>query len=243
MYKVKGIISFSIAVALAVLALSALGCIKKDICKTSITMSDVIVAVDPGHGGVDGGASLNGNFHEKDINLGISIKLKQILEDNGSKVIMTRDRDISLEGSSDLQSSRYRRDLDGRRDIIDRSGANVFVSIHANCFRNDPRTKGAIIFYYYASDEGRRLAKCIGNRIETTVYHDLLGNNQLKAKVLSENLFILRSTKIPGVLIETGYMTNPEEKILLKREDFQEAMAKAVYEGLSEYFLDTDYDS
>lgn len=196
---------------------------------------NVKIAIDPGHGGIDGGASLNEHINEKDINLAISLKLKELLENAGANVVLTRDRDISLESRSDLQSSRYRRDLDARRDIVNNSGAIVSVSIHTNCFRSNPNTKGAIIFYYYSSEEGQKLAQKIGNSINDVVYAGFLGNNSQKSKVLPENLFMLRSIKVPAILVEVGFMTNLEEGRLLLQEEFQAVMAEAIYNGLKNY--------
>lgn len=194
-----------------------------------------IVVIDPGHGGVDGGASLGEHFHEKDINLGIALKLRDLLANAGANVILTRDSDVSLESKSDLQSSRYRRDLDARRDIVNKSGAAALISIHSNCFRSNPGTKGAIVFYYHESGEGKRLAQWVGSSIDAIVYKKFLRNDTLESKVLPESLFMLRSTKIPCILVETGYMTNQEEGRLLRQDDFQAAMAEAILEGLQNY--------
>jgi N-acetylmuramoyl-L-alanine amidase len=198
------------------------------------------IAIDPGHGGVDGGASLGEHFNEKDINLDISLKLKELLVNSGAEVVLTRDSDMSLEKMSDLQSSRYRRDLDARRDIVNRSSAKLCVSIHSNCFRTNPQAKGAIVFYYYSSEEGKKLARFIGDSIDKIVYRGHLKNNTLKSKVLSEDLFILRSIDVPGVLVEAGYMTNQEEGRLMRQDEFQAAMAEAIYDGLKNYLKPPD---
>lgn len=194
------------------------------------------IVIDPGHGGIDGGASLGEHFHEKDINLAVSLKLRELLTAAGANVILTRDRDISLENKSDLQSSRYRRDLDARRDIVNNSKADIFVSIHSNCFRADPKSKGAIVFYHSESEEGKKLALSVAGSIDSIVYKDYLKSDSLKSKVLPESLFILRASRVPGILLETGYMTNQEEGRLLRQDDFQSVMAEAVLEGLRKYF-------
>lgn len=210
---------------------------------SDIRLNNIEIAIDPGHGGVDGGASLNGSFDEKDINLAISLKLKTLLENAGAKVVLTRDTDISLEDRSDLHSSRYKRDLDARRDIVNNSSVDVSVSIHTNCFRSNPNSKGAIIFFYYGSEEGKRLAQAIGDSINDRVYAGFLGNTALKSKVLPENLFMLRSINVPGILVEVGYMTNYEEGRLLRQEEFQAAMAEAIYNGLKNYFKEKIHSS
>src|SRR5690606_38634704 len=78
-----------------------------------------IIVVDPGHGGIDGGAGKKGDVLEKDINLNIALKLKRELLVEGFRVVLTREQDVSLEGLSNIKASRYRRDLDARKKIID----------------------------------------------------------------------------------------------------------------------------
>lgn len=237
MISVNRIMAFAIIVLLAVLLyFSISGYSHKYIRSSHDSLKGKLVVIDPGHGGVDGGASLGENFNEKDINLDISLKLSELLTNAGVKVILTRSSDISLESKSDLQSSRYRRDLDARRDIVDNSGGDVFISIHSNCFRSSPDVKGAILFYYYASEDGKILAQWIANSIDEIVYRNFLKNDILKSKILPETLFMLRSTKVPGILVETGYMTNEEEGRLLRQDDFQAVMAEAIFDGLQNYY-------
>jgi len=233
----KRIIKLVIAAALVFMAFRALEWYNQENTGlTNVPLKGILVAVDPGHGGIDGGASLGEDFNEKDINLDISLKLQSLLTNTGADVIMTRVSDVSLENKSDLQSSRYRRDLDARRDIINNSNADIFISIHTNCFRSNPKSRGAIVFYHYSSEEGKILAHMIGCSIKEVVYKDLLGNTSLESKILPEDLFMLRGTKIPGVLIETGFMTNGEEGRLLRQDNFQAAMAKAIAIGLQNYY-------
>ncbi|MHB1392102.1 MAG: N-acetylmuramoyl-L-alanine amidase family protein [Clostridia bacterium] len=234
MTSVNRIIAFSIIAAL--LFLSVCEYRYKHAESSDVTLKDKLIVIDPGHGGIDGGASLGEHFNEKDINLDISLKLRELLTNAGVKVILTRDSDISLENKSDLQSSRHRRDLDARRDIVDNSDANVFISVHSNCFRSNPDIKGAILFYYYASEEGKSLAQWVSRSIDEIVYRNFLKNYTLESKILPESLFLLRSTKVPGILVETGYMTNQEEGRLLRQDDFQTVMAEAIFDGLQKYY-------
>jgi N-acetylmuramoyl-L-alanine amidase len=103
-----------------------------------------IIVVDPGHGGVDGGASRNGIL-EKDINLDIAVKLKSILENKGYKVLLTREQDVSLDSLDHSGLSRHARDLRARVNIINTSGAQLFLSIHVNCISNGS-ADGSFVF-------------------------------------------------------------------------------------------------
>jgi len=237
MVNINRIISLVIMAALAVLTFHVLEGYNQKYTKVSdVLLKDILIAIDPGHGGIDGGASLGEQFNEKDINLDISLKLQTLLINAGANVVMTRDSDVSLENKSDLQSSRYKKDLDARQDIVNNSNADIFVSIHSNCFRSNPKTRGAIVFYHYSSEEGKILAESIGSSINEIVYKSLLGTAALESKVLPEDLFMLRSINIPGVLVEVGYMTNWEEGRLLRQNDFQAAMAEAIAAGLQNYY-------
>ncbi|HYE80714.1 MAG TPA: N-acetylmuramoyl-L-alanine amidase [Clostridia bacterium] len=231
-------LSFVFTVVFAVMIFSSLNEYEKDYIQIPDgSLKDILIVIDPGHGGVDGGASLDEHFNEKDINLDISLKLKRLLINDGARVVLTRESDVSLEKRSELQLSRYKRDLDGRRRIINESKADIFVSIHSNCFRSSPQTKGALIFYYSDSVKGKKLAQFISNSIDEILYRNFLGNYKLASKVLTKDLYILRNTEIPGVLVEVGYMTNREEGRLLRQDDFQAAMAGAIHDGLKKYFL------
>jgi N-acetylmuramoyl-L-alanine amidase len=237
MININRILSRIIVVVLVAVTVLTFEEYNKKYAKVSdVDLKGILIVIDPGHGGIDGGASLGEHFNEKDINLDISLKLQTLLINGGAGVVMTRYSDVSLEEKSDLQSSRYKRDLDARRDIVNNSNADIFVSIHSNCFRSNPKTRGAIIFYNYSSEEGKILAESIGSSINEIVYKSLLGSVGLESKVLPEDLFMLRSTNVPGVLIETGYMTNWEEGRLLRQNDFQAAMAEAIAEGLQNYY-------
>ncbi|MDK2985492.1 MAG: N-acetylmuramoyl-L-alanine amidase [Clostridia bacterium] len=193
------------------------------------------VVVDPGHGGIDGGTHDNNGLLEKNINLDVALKLKKILEKENVKIIMTRTSDVSLEDKSDLNSSRYKKDLDARKDIINSSNADVFVSIHVNANPRQLHTRGTIVFYHPKSCKGKELAKTINDSIETTIFKNYLQDDSLKGEVLPQNYFILRETHVPGVLVEIGFLTNPEDKKLLQDEEYKERIAKAIGYGIMKY--------
>lgn len=196
--------------------------------------SDIIV-VDPGHGGIDGGSSSNGLL-EKDVNLQIGLKLSNALRDMGINVVMTRDSDVSLESKSNLNSSRYNRDLHARKIIIDKNNAKAFVSIHMDAF-NDPSARGISVFYYSTSEESKKLATEICNNINETVIKGFLKTDDVKARVSTGDYYLLRRSESPGVIIETGFITNPTDNKLIQTEEYQNIMSKAIAEGLVDYIL------
>lgn len=198
--------------------------INKEIIPTS---NGITIVVDPGHGGRDPGkVGLNGII-EKDINLSIALKLRDHLERNGYTVIMTRTEDVGLysEGDNNKQVS----DLQKRVEIINNSGATLAISIHQNSFQ-DESCKGGQVFYYGSSNESEIFANIVQEQIKM----DLQTENTRLAKA-DTSYYILKNTTCPIVIVECGFLTNNQEAALLNDEDYQEKMAKTIYEGLDTY--------
>lgn len=200
-------------------------------------LTNKTIVIDPGHGGIDGGTSYKNEILEKDVNLDISLKLHKELNGKNINVIMTREEDVSLENRSNLKSSRYRRDLHARKSIINESNGDLFLSIHANSNPRKIETKGVIIFYYKGSDKSKELALKICESIDHILYKNIAGYEEVKTEVLPNDYYILRETNIPGVLIEVGFMTNVDDRKLLKNEKYQRRIAKAISKGVEEYVI------
>lgn len=208
------------------------------ISKTSIAVfnsSRKTIAIDPGHGGIDGGSS-NAGILEKDINLQVSLRLNNILKDTGMNVVMTRNKDVSLESKSNIKASRYSRDLNARKTIIDNNNSTAFVSLHVDAHKNSS-ARGVKIFYYPTSEESKKLALSICNQINKMVFKDFLNTTDVKAEVLTGNYYLLRESKTPGVIVEIGFITNPIDNKLVQNQDYQYTMAKAVSEGILDYIF------
>lgn len=192
------------------------------------------IVVDPGHGGIDGGTSDKTGLLEKDINLEVGLKLKKELLVEGFKVIMTREKDQSLEDLSRIDGSRYRKDLDARKCIINENNSITYVSIHVNASTSS-RARGIKIYYYPGSKDGQILADNIKRSVDEHVYEKYLREDTLKAETLAEDYFILRETDTCGVLVEIGFITNPDENKLLQNEKYQRKVAYAIKKGITEY--------
>lgn len=188
---------------------------------------NVTIVIDPGHGGRDPGKVGVNNCLEKDINLSISILLKEMLEQEGIKVIMTRQEDVGLYSESD--SNKKRADLNNRVSIINSSGAQLAVSIHQNSF-GEGYVKGAQVFYYAKSEEGRKLAEMLQEQIKKTIGD----GNHRKAKA-NDNYFMVTKTNCPLVIVECGYLSNPVEAELLLKKDYQAKMASGICQALLDY--------
>lgn len=202
------------------------------------SLSKYRVVIDPGHGGIDGGTSTpNHDLLEKDINLEVALKVKDILSINGIKVQLTRDEDVSLEDLSPLKASRHSRDLDARRRLIDGDQNTLFVSIHVDAQPKNPNTRGSIIFYYSTSEESKKIAEEIKHSLDRIVYDEFLKDTTLQTQIQKGNYYVLRETQTPGVIVEIGYITNPQDLELLKGTAFKHQMATGISEGIIYYLL------
>lgn len=193
------------------------------------------ITVDPGHGGIDGGSSSSGLL-EKDVNLQISLKLRKTLVDKGMNVVLTRDSDVSLESKSDLNSSRYRKDLHARKTIIDQNNSTAFVSVHMDAYKNS-NARGIKIFYYETSEESKKLAQSICDKVNKMVFNEFLNTTDVKAEIGTGDYYLLRTAQAPGVIVETGFITNPTDNSLIQREDYQNIIARAIADGVEDYLF------
>lgn len=186
--------------------------------------NELCIVIDPGHGGRDPGkVGVNGAL-EKDINLAIALKLKDLLEQNDFHVIMTRTEDEGLYSESD--SNKKRADLNNRIKIINSSDAVFAISIHQNSFSQE-NVKGAQVFYHAQSEQGRILATTLQEQIKETIKD----GNHRKAKS-NTSYYMLKHTTCPLVIVECGYLSNSAEAELLTKEDYQEKMAWAIHLGI-----------
>ncbi len=204
---------------------------KKEKGSTAQTMSDasdIVIVIDAGHGGRDGGkVSVDNVTYEKDINLAIAYKLKTYMEAEGITVIMTRETDDGLYLESD--SNKKAADLRRRIEIIDRAAPRLVVSIHQNSY-HESYVCGAQTFYYTTSGEGKRLAETIQAQLRLSLDPD----NDRQAKA-NNSYYLLKKTTAPIVIVECGFLSNPEEAALLATEDYQDRVAFQIHLGIMQY--------
>ena len=169
---------------------------------TSFAVSGV-VTVDPGHGGNDPGCGEEEAL-EKEIVLPISLKLRDMLEEAGVAVIMTRQEDEHVS-------------LDRRAIIANNAGSDLFVSIHCNSYEGEAR---GMDVYYHKSQPAKELAQAV---------LDQAAELGIRTREVQKNNYqVLWDTDMPAVLVETGFVTDPEEYALLRKEEYQEKMAQAI---------------
>ncbi|MCL2461487.1 MAG: N-acetylmuramoyl-L-alanine amidase [Defluviitaleaceae bacterium] len=188
----------------------------------SMPLSKKVVLIDAGHGGFDPG-KVSDPSQEKDINLAISQKLQSYLELGDSTVFMTRVDDAGL-------SATKKGDMYSRKLIANTSKADIFVSVHQNSYTSYS-VHGAQVFYFNSSDDSKKLAQCIQDKIKEFVEPD----NTRQPKENS-SYYVLKQTTMPAVIVECGFLSNPSDKQKLIDPDYQDRLAWAIYMGIVEYF-------
>ncbi len=182
-------------------------------------LKGLTITVDPGHGGDEYGAIGCLCDKEKDINLAISLKLRDYLQSTGANVVMTRDEDKEIP-------------LYDRVTISNRANSDIFISIHNNAPPDSSATanpSGTSVYWFYPQ------SKLLAAKMLETLTCELGTNND---KVRGESFAVIRNTQSPAILIEVGYMTDPEDNSKLITEEFQDKAAQAILHGLENYLND-----
>lgn len=174
---------------------------------------EVLVMIDPGHGGRDPGAVGRNGLLEKEINIFIARRLQNTLEQRGYRTALTRTQDVEL-------------DLQPRVDIAERANATIFVSIHANAISLSRPEVNGLETYYYST--GRNLARAI--------HSSVLRSTDLRDRgVRQARFYVLRNTSMPAVLVETGFVTGSEDAARFQSTAAREQIADAIAQGIIDY--------
>lgn len=185
------------------------------------------VVIDAGHGGIDPGkVGINGAL-EKDINLQIAEQVKEFLEANDVRVVMTRETDDGLYDAD--ASNKKVQDMKRRVAMIEEETPVLTVSIHQNSYPEE-YVHGAQVFYYGGSAEGQKLAEGIQEQLVEKV--DPENKRQVKA---NDSYYLLKKTGTPIVIVECGFLSNSAEAEKLCTEEYQEKVAWAVHMGIVQY--------
>ena len=188
------------------------------------------VVIDAGHGGEDGGAVSATGVREKDINLRIAMLLCEMLKERGVPVVMTRTEDTLLyDRNVDYQGRKKALDLAARRTIAENSGNCIFVSIHLNAFPQS-QYRGLQVWYSPNHEDSAKLASCI----QQTVAKSLQPDNHRTIKRATSAIYLLHHLHCPAVLVECGFLSNPEEAVLLNTEDYQRELASVLLSAIME---------
>ncbi len=196
--------------------------------KPKMTLTGKIITIDPGHGGRDAGTSY-GKIYEKDLNLAISKVLKNVLEEKGATVYMIREDDSDL--SSKWDRAKKRGDLYRRILKIQENKSDLYLSIHIN-YHYYSSVSGAEVLYHPINPNNLILAESIMDEFKN--------NLNTNRKVIKTNLYLYSNTRVPGVLIECGFISNQNERYLLQKKSYQEKLASSITKGVENYFKEID---
>lgn len=175
----------------------------------SLASGQSTVVIDAGHGGFDRGGVPGQRISEKDKTLDVALRLRRILQAGGTRVIMTRDRDVFIP-------------LGTRTGIANSYRNAVFVSIHFNC--STRAGANGIETYYYRSDSANLAASIHRNVIA--------GAPTENRGIRRRGFFVLRRTAIPSVLVECGFLTNPTEGRLAQTDSYRQKLAEQIARGI-----------
>jgi N-acetylmuramoyl-L-alanine amidase CwlD len=189
-----------------------------------VSLSDVTVVLDPGHGGRQPGAPGPSGLMEKEINLDIGHRADKLLRQEGARVIMTRSDDSSLIPVTSRED--LRRELKMRADVANQNRADLFVAIHCNSSGSRQRRTGSET--YYCTPRSLGLAK--------VMQQELVKELKLKdGGVHTCNFVVVSEAQMPAVLVEVAYINNAAEEALLGSPEFRERAAQAIVNGVRRY--------
>lgn len=187
-----------------------------------------VVVIDVGHGGNDPGKVGVNQILEKDINLQIALKLEAFLEQSDLTVVITRREDVGLYDEN--ARNKKVQDMKRRIALIEEAGADLVVSVHQNSY-HDASVRGPQCFFYRNSQEGKEIALLLQEQLN----EGLQIERPREAKE-NDSYYMLKKSKIPTVIAECGFLSNPEEAMLLNDETYQEKVAWNLYLGILKYF-------
>lgn len=183
-----------------------------------------VIILDAGHGGVDAGAT-SGKIIEKDLNLILAKKLEKQLVSRGATVYLTREDDKDL---STTTVNRKRSDLYNRAKYINDISPDMYISIHLNSVTNQT-WKGLQVFYTTKNKENKLIAETITNHLKENM-------SNIREIKKDNTYYMYKYIKSPGVLIEAGFISNPNENYLLRKEEYQNKLVTLIEEGVEIYF-------
>ena len=212
------------------LTLTALACFRSPLAAevSGLSRPETVYIIDPGHGGEDGGAVAADGTVESGVNLEIALRLREILRFCGQECVMTREEDVSIH-SPGCETLRQKKasDLKNRAALVNGQAGAILVSIHQNCLPSAPNVHGAQAFYN-REERADALASSVQEALNRAA-------NPKKGKTsvrISDSIYLMKNVTAPAVLIECGFLSNPQETEQLKTADYQRTLAAAMAAGL-----------
>ena len=187
------------------------------------------VIIDAGHGGEDGGATSCTGILESQFNLEIALRLDKLMQLLGYKTLMIRTSDTAVHTSGNTIAARKASDLKARVKLVNETPNGVLVSIHQNYFA-ESKYSGSQVFYG-KNEESKALAQ----KMQTSLREELQQGGNRQAK-LAQEIYLMEHIQSPGILVECGFISNPEEEKKLREPEYQKQLCIVIAASLCDYF-------
>lgn len=187
----------------------------------------VTVVVDAGHGGEDGGAISPGGVEESQLNLEIAMRVNDLLRFTGQRTLLTRCEDITI-ADPDLDTIRQRKvsDLKNRVSLVNGTENSVLLSVHQNSLPSSVVTHGAQVFWN--QQEG---AEILAESVQAALNESINVGNEKHPKLIPATIYLMKNITAPGIIVECGFLSNPEETVHLQEPNYQRKLAAAIAGG------------
>lgn len=196
----------------------------------ALPVTNRVIVIDAGHGTPDEGAESNNGVTEAEINLRIALKLQNLLEQSGAKVILTRSNETAIY-DIDKKTLREKKvsDIHNRVKIGNESSADIFVSIHLNKIPQNQYWGWQC--FYNQNEKSKILAENLQNNLNEAIQKE---NKRTAMKL--DTVYIMKNVEIPISIVECGFLSNEEEEKRLQEDDYQNRLAWGIYNGIMDYF-------
>ena len=196
----------------------------------ALPVTNRVIVIDAGHGTPDEGAESNNGVTEAEINLRIALKLQNLLEQSGAKVILTRSNETAIY-DIDKKTLREKKvsDIHNRVKIGNESSADIFVSIHLNKIPQNQYWGWQC--FYNQNEKSKILAENLQNNLNEAIQKE---NKRIAMKL--DTVYIMKNVEIPICIVECGFLSNEEEEKRLQEDDYQNRLAWGIYNGIMDYF-------
>ena len=196
----------------------------------ALPVTNRVIVIDAGHGTPDEGAESNNGVTEAEINLRIALKLQNLLEQSGAKVILTRSNETAIY-DIDKKTLREKKvsDIHNRVKIGNESSADIFVSIHLNKIPQNQYWGWQC--FYNQNEKSKILAENLQNNLNEAIQKE---NKRIAMKL--DTVYIMKNVEIPISIVECGFLSNEEEEKKLQEDDYQNRLAWGIYNGIMDYF-------
>ena len=224
-------VTFTFCLCICVIGYTAMKMNDTIATTSDINQNDLVLILDAGHGGLAGGCSAADGSVEKNINLNIMLSVRDLSKLFGYNVETTRDTDKSIhdKGITGIKNQKIS-DMENRLELFNKYNNSICVSIHQNTF-SDPKFNGAQMFYSNKNETSEQFATIMQQQFVANLQPD----NQREIKLCGKELYLCYYCDNPAVMVECGFLSNPEEAAKLTTTDYQKKVAFTIFTGINKF--------